>query len=145
MERNLLAGAEAFVYEEDATGRPPLPPPARTACAARLARLVLALPRDRRRLLILGCRVLDLLALLRHGRTFSRLGAPRALRLLDSLGTSRLALLRRLGAVLRMLTQFAYFADPLTWEAAGYDGPWLGRVPVEVLPAPRLELEDGRP
>ena len=40
----------------------------------------------------------------------------------------------------------AYYMRPETWPAIGYDGPWLGRVPVAVIPVPRpAGVEGPRP
>ena len=38
----------------------------------------------------------------------------------------------------QQLTQLAYFMDEGTWDAIGYDGPWLGRIDVTVASPPAL-------
>jgi hypothetical protein len=95
-------------------------------------------PRERR-LLGLGMRVLDLLSWTRFGRRFARLDDAAARKVLDGLGASRVAPLRRLHQSLRMMTQLAWYSDEAHWADCGYDGPWLGRVPVERGPPPDLE------
>jgi hypothetical protein len=45
-----------------------------------------------------------------------------------------------------MLLQYAWFAGAEGWDAVQYDGPWLGRVAVEVLPGPTIRIEgEGAP
>lgn len=57
--------------------------------------------------------------------------APRLF--LDGQG-SRLRPRRLAAAALRSLACLAYYTRPATWPATGYDGPFLGRVAVDVLP-----------
>ena len=104
-----------------------------------VAALVARLPGDRRRALGLGLAVVNWASWLRHGRPFHRLDAPRIGRLLDDLGRSRWALLRRLERVLTMLGRFAAFQDEATFDSVGYDGPWIGTRDIPVHPPPRLE------
>jgi hypothetical protein len=85
--------------------------------------------------------VLDLLSRARHLRSFAALGDTEARRVLDALGRSPLAALRRLHLSLRMMTQLAWYSDAAHWSECGYDGPWIGRVAVEKGPPPDL----GRP
>jgi hypothetical protein len=116
-----------------------LPDPRSSGALARLAAMVQRLPRDQRRLLRAGQAVLDVLALARFARPFSRLDDRGARYLLRALARSPFPPLRRLHSVLKMMTQFAYFAGEATWTAIGYDGPWLGRIDVPSAPPPRLE------
>lgn len=71
------------------------------------------------------------------GRRFSGMdvGARRAM--LDAWSRSRWLGLRTAFTALKSLGMLAYWTRPETWPAIGYDGPWLGRVPVEVMPVPR--------
>lgn len=43
---------------------------------------------------------------------------------------------RQAVASLKALATLAYYGSPPGWRHAGYDGPWLGRVDVPVLPPP---------
>jgi hypothetical protein len=106
--------------------------------AASLARMTGALAARERRLLRLGLFVLDLRSLASGLATFRKLPDARARAVLDALGGSRIAALRRLHQSLRMMTQLAWYADPAHWAECGYDGPWLGRVDVERGPPPDL-------
>ena len=99
------------------------------------------LPGSERRLLRAGLRVLQGLSLLRFGRGFHRLGPERARRLLGGLENAPLKPLRRLHHALKMLCQFAYFADEATWGPCGYGGPWLDRLDVAASAPPDLGSE----
>ena len=76
-------------------------------------------------------------ALVRLGR-FSDLDPLRRERVLRRWAQSPIALRRQGAAALKALGVLAYYARESTWEAIGYDGPWLGRVDVPVHPAPEL-------
>lgn len=48
--------------------------------------------------------------------------------------TSRFAV-KRLGfTVLKAVVTMAYYSNPGSWDAIGYDGPWIGRVDVPMTP-----------
>ncbi|MAG57665.1 MAG: hypothetical protein CMJ83_15350 [Planctomycetes bacterium] len=101
------------------------------------------LPKDQVRLLHLGGRVVDLIAVLRFGRRFRSLDDGRARRLLAGLADSRLRSVRRLHFVLKMTTQYAYFTGEATWKVTGFDGPWQPGPDVPVQPPPQLPSETG--
>lgn len=128
----LVRAAAAFVGAPEPDGA------RRTALAARIAALVARQPKDRRRLLALGALALDWLPVLRYGRRFRGLDAPRAEATLRFLSCAPLAPLRRLHAALKLMLQFAWYLDPGAQAETDYDGPWLGRVAVEVAPPPDL-------
>lgn len=134
MIRSLVRASAAFVGAGDPAGAE------RERLEAALARMTATLAPRERRLLRLGLLVLDLRSLASAGRRFASLGDSRARAVLDSLGASRLEALRRLHQSLRMMTQLAWYLDPVRWAECGYDGPWLGRVAVECGPPPALEL-----
>jgi hypothetical protein len=134
----LVRASAAFVGAEIPAGAE------RANLEAGLARMTAALAPRERRLLRLGLRVLDVLSRMRFLRPFAGLSDDQARRLLDALGASRLAALRRLHMSVRMMTQLAWYADPARWEECGYDGPWLGRVPVQSGRPPDLGPDPGR-
>lgn len=138
MERMLVRTAAAFV----GAGEEGFPAPEACGTGERLGKMVVRLPRDQQRLLRIGCAIVDAIAVIRFGRRFAALDDHRARKLLRGLAKAPLGPLRRLHFVLKMMTQFAYFAGEEAWAAVGYDGPWLGRVDVEVAPAPRIGAED---
>ncbi len=80
-----------------------------------------------------------------RARRFSRLALGDRRALLDRAARSRVGLLRTAAAALRKLALLAYYSRPATWPAIGYDGPWLGRVPVEVIAVPRPAGCEGPP
>ena len=51
----------------------------------------------------------------------------------ESLRLSRWRLFRYLFFCMKSLVTMAYFSRPAVWPAMGYDGPYLGRVPVARL------------
>jgi hypothetical protein len=133
----LVRAAAAFVGE---------PPPAgerRAALAARIAEMIGRQPRDRRLLLAGGALVLDLLPLARRGRRFRALDDEAAAATLAALADSSFSSLRRLHAALKLMLQFAWYADPAADASCDYDGPWLGRTAVAAAPPPRLESPKG--
>jgi hypothetical protein len=131
---SLVRASAAFVGAGNPAGAE------RERLAATLARMTSALAARERGLLRLGMLVLDLRALFAGGRRFAALGDAKARAVLNSLGRSRLAALRRLHHSVRMMTLLAWYADPAHWGECGYDGPWLGRVAVEAGPPPEIEL-----
>ncbi|HEX6938187.1 MAG TPA: GMC family oxidoreductase [Longimicrobiales bacterium] len=68
-------------------------------------------------------------------RRFSALPPDAREACLAGWAASRLALRRRGAAVLKALSMLAYYGRDAAWPEVGYDGPWLGRVDVPVLPA----------
>ena len=142
-ERILISVTQAQLQGAGAGPGAPFPDPAACGCADRLGNLIASLPRDRRLLLRMGCRTLDLVAFLRFRRRFAGLTPAEACRLLEALAASHFGLLRRLVCVVRMLTQYAYFCSDATWQAIGYDGPWIGRIEVEVMSPPDLGAMEG--
>lgn len=59
---------------------------------------------------------------------FSTLDAAGRRDVLTRMCSSRVELLRAVGANVKILVQFFYFAHPSVWTAIGYDGPF-GRMP----------------
>lgn len=94
-----------------------------------------------RRALGSGIVVLNTLAILRRGKSLRRLPTPAVESLLRACRGSRIPMLRRLAAVVVRLVLFAHFDGPETWAAVDYDGPWLGRIPVEAGPPSELPVE----
>ncbi len=84
------------------------------------------------------------LALLEHGgprlrlrkARFSALPREDAIRLLGDWADARQPALRRGVQAVRALAGMAWYGAEAAWPSIGYDGPWLGRVDVETLPAP---------
>ena len=79
------------------------------------------------------------LALLEYGtpahgyvRPFSILAAADQDRVLDGFARSRWETPRVAFAVVKLLASYYYYTDPATWPALGYDGPWVGRLPMPV-------------
>ncbi|HLU24296.1 MAG TPA: gluconate 2-dehydrogenase subunit 3 family protein [Longimicrobiales bacterium] len=83
-------------------------------------RALAARPPKLRRQLGLLIRMIDVLAVLRHGRRFAALDDGRRARLLGALQDSRLLLLRRGIWGLRTLVFMGYYARPAAAEAIGY-------------------------
>lgn len=137
MNAALVRAAAAFV------GAPLPDGPRREALERRLAALIGRQPADQRRLLAIGTVTLDVLAAFRYGRRFRALDDVRAEAFLVALSRAPLAPLRRLHASLKLLLQFAWYLDPEAAAETDYDGPWLGRVPIEAGPPPRLEALRG--
>ena len=99
------------------------------------------LPRRERRMLRLLLRVIEYGAPLSIGRParFSALAREERQRCLRAWSSSRLRFRRQGVAALKALAALAFYGRESAWGDVGYDGPWLGRVPVTVLPAPALE------
>jgi hypothetical protein len=111
----------------------------REALERRIRAILAALPSDRRRLLAAGALALEWLPMLRFGRRFRALDAPRAEAWLRFLQRAPATPLRRLHASLKLLLQYAWYLDPATHAETDYDGPWLGRVDVAAGPPPKLD------
>lgn len=135
LERLLIRATGAFVDLEEGA----LPDPLVAGCPERLRRMADGLPRDQLLLLHAGGVVIQVLAMIRFGRSFRRLDDERARRLLADLAGSRLKPLRRLCFVLKMMTQYAYFSGEATWAVTGYTGPRPNSTDAEAGPPPRLE------
>jgi hypothetical protein len=58
----------------------------------------------------------------------------------SALGTWPGAPLRAAYTAVKALCMLAYWTREAAWPAMGYDGPWVGRVAVEVSPVPRPGL-----
>jgi hypothetical protein len=71
---------------------------------------------------------------------FSRLPRERAEEYLQSWVDSGLAPRRRAISALRTLALLAHYGSEDAWSAVGYEGPWLGRKAIAVLPAPDLRV-----
>jgi len=135
LARVLCAAAHGFVGNSGESGRNR----GGATIEARLEIVVGSLAPDLRWQLLWGGRFLQVIALVRCGRPFTGLPIARARRLLAALECSRVAKIRRLHRILKMLTQYAWFLGEETWEACGYDGPWIGRLDIEVRPGPEIE------
>ncbi|WP_394828864.1 gluconate 2-dehydrogenase subunit 3 family protein [Pendulispora albinea] len=87
------------------------------------------LPEDMRRDLFRFFAYLEHLAplCLQLGSRFSRLAPADQDRVLASLETSDMPLLRAGFQGLKALVFMGYYRDPRTWRIAGYPGPWLNR------------------
>ena len=63
-------------------------------------------------------------------RPFSALPPAGQDRVLAGLAQSRLRSARVAFATVKLLACYFHYTDPATWKALGYDGPWVGRVPL---------------
>jgi hypothetical protein len=129
----LRALARALVVAPD-EGGPPLDPGADEVLEC-MERIIAGLPRDERigcALLFRGVRWLPLVLGPVRGR-LDRIPREAARATLDRLRLSRLRSFRYLFFCLKSLVTMAYFSRPAVWPALGYDGPYLGRVPVARL------------
>jgi len=97
-----------------------------TEAEAIVERFLAARPAAVRRQLVLLIRLLDLLALLRHGRRFAALDQARRLRFLAALQDAPLLLLRRGIWGVRTLAFMGYYARPAAQAAIGYRADALG-------------------
>src|SRR5690606_42023963 len=100
-----------------------------------LLRHLRASDRDR---LAIALRSLEHAPRLRGGSPLSRLPREDAERVLLRWIDSSIPLLRQAAAALRSLALLAAYGRTDAAGLTGYDGPWLGRVDVPVLPAPGL-------
>jgi choline dehydrogenase-like flavoprotein len=71
-------------------------------------------------------------------RRFTNLDPGEQRRYLRGWSDSMLKPRRQGFAALRALSMLGYYGREAAWKEVGYDGPWLGRVEVPVLPAPVL-------
>lgn len=87
-----------------------------------------------------------LLRLIEHGTIlfgysttrFTKLPLLRQREYLSQWGESGIAL-RRTGFIsLKGLLAFYYYSDPQVWDAIGYDGPWMGRIEIPIVPVDGL-------
>ncbi len=130
---------DAVIAHEDGG----LPDPRKIGAAEELDRILARLPWDDAMQLRAGLALLDWATVPRCGRRFR--SAPLEVRraLLERWALSRVLPLRIASACLRQLVLLAYYTRPETWPVMGYDGPWLGRVAVEVAPVPRAKGSEG--
>jgi hypothetical protein len=124
---------DALVAHEDGG----LPDPAAIGAIEEYDRLLARLPREDALLYRAALVLLEWEPLLRLAGRFSRLGVAARRAHLERWARSRLLPLRAGYAALKTLALLAYYTRPETWPAMGYDGPWIGRIPVEVIPVPR--------
>lgn len=136
-ERRILAAVI-----ETLVGAEPRPEAADTA-----ASLISRLPRADRRLLSVLLFGLEFGVPLFTGRPrrFTGLDAEARESYLRGWADSRIAARRQGIAGLKALAMLAHYGGTSAWADVGYDGPWLGRIQVPVLPAPRLRAEVGNP
>jgi len=131
---------DALVAHEDGG----LPDPRAIGAIAAYDRQLGRLPREDAllfrgllRLLEWGPPLLDAHRGPRFWRRFTRLDLAARREHFERWSRSRLLPLRCGYVALKTLALLAYYAQPGAWPAMGYDGPWLGRVPVDVIPVPR--------
>ena len=93
-----------------------------------------------RRLLSAALRLIEYTGPAGTGRPsrFSSLGREARTGILRRWSASPLPVQRQAITALRTLAGFAVYGREDTWPEVGYDGPWLGRLPVEVADAPHL-------
>lgn len=111
----LRAVAEVFVPESASLGIGEW-----QEAVAIVDRALAARPVSVRRQIGLFFRILDLLAIVRHGRPMAALPLDYRARMLESLSKSRLLLLRRGVWGLRTLAFMGYYARPTAAAAIGY-------------------------
>jgi hypothetical protein len=92
-------------------------------------------PARMRRQLALFIRVVDVLPVLRWGRTFRQLDAERRVRMLSALERSPLLLVRRGFWGVRTLVFMGYYGRPDSHEAIGYDARLRGWLEHPAAPA----------
>jgi len=63
-------------------------------------------------------------------RPFSALPAASQDHLLAGLERSRFTLGRAAFSIVKLFACYYHYTDPAAWPALGYDGPWVGRVPM---------------
>jgi hypothetical protein len=63
-------------------------------------------------------------------RPFSVLAADEQDRVLAGLARSRFRTGRVTFATVKLFAYYYHYAAPVTWPALGYDGPWVGRLPL---------------
>ena len=107
------------------------------AAEAIVARAIARRPARVRRQLELFVRLLDIVALLRHGRSAAQLSTEQRFELLDALSRSRLLMLRRGVWGLRTLAMMGFYARieaaasiGYRASAAGWDARHAGSVPL---------------
>lgn len=76
-------------------------------------------------------------------RRLSSLQAAQREQVMDEWLNSDLEIRRRAAAALKPLAALAHYGRASAGQEIGYDGPWLKRVAVPVLPAPKLPQSDG--
>ena len=82
-----------------------------------------ALASEKQKGVLLLLNILDVGAIFRYGRRFSRLAPAKRTRYLDGWMRSRLAFRRIVYRAIRELCGTLYYQDERTWSNIGYDGP----------------------
>lgn len=132
---------DALIAHEDGA----LPDPRTIGAVEAIERQLVRLPREDALLLRALLVLIEWAPLARHGRRFSRLDLGRRRAFFEGWATSRLLPLRAAYAALKALVMISYWTRPAAWPAIGYDGPWVGRVAVEVIAVPRPPGSEGPP
>lgn len=138
--RSLLKATEVILD----LGPPPQADPDRAGLQATLQTLASSLPKDQRRLLLLGLRFLDTLCRIRFLAGLLSVKRQDLALLFSRLSASRLSPLRRLVSALKMLTQYAFGLTEEGRTLARDDGPWLSRLEIPVHPAAKILVEESR-
>lgn len=76
-------------------------------------------------------------------RRFTRLNPEQRAAIVRGWMESDLAPRRQAAASLKVLAMLGYYGRDAAWGDVGYDGPWLDRIEVPVLPAPDLRAHSG--
>ncbi|MEW6777493.1 MAG: GMC family oxidoreductase [Bdellovibrionota bacterium] len=72
-----------------------------------------------------------------HGFSrFTRMGEEDRGKYLFSWRDSSIRFRQMAFAALKMFVQLAYYAGEKTWDFLGYDGPWVGRIPIDPISPP---------
>jgi hypothetical protein len=124
---------DALVAHEDGL----LPDPAGIGAIEGYDAALARLPREDALLYRALLALLEWAPLLEGRRRFSRLDLGARRERIERWARSRLLPLRAAHAALKTLALLSYYARPGAWPAMGYDGPWVGRLAVEVEPVPR--------
>ena len=69
-----------------------------------------------------------------QGRRFTRLSRADQESYLRGWMTSSMGARRIVFRALKLISSLGYYTRPETWQTLGYEGPWLGRRPVEHAP-----------
>jgi len=67
---------------------------------------------------------------------FTKLSPQKQERYLLSWRDSSLSFRKMAFGALKMFVQLAYYAGDATWKVLGYDGPWVGRIPIDPIVPP---------
>lgn len=66
---------------------------------------------------------------------FSRRTRAEQAAIIEAWRRSRLGPKRQIADAMRRIALFTWYAQPSTWAAIGYDGPWVGRTAPDAAPA----------